>query len=455
MLVSFKSTNVGPMASVDLAFASRLNVFTGDNSLGKSFLLDLLWFGLTRHWPHELNPRLDGGYPARPTVIRDKAELAYRMRTLTARTPKPVSFLFDKVSQSWKTQRGRPLQPGLVVYALADGSFAVWDPILNYWTDSGDPGKSKESAFVLSRPELWPSDSRERSRFCKGVIEGWATWQRDKDERLFTFLKTVFEALLPDEETIKVAELESVPLADGGDQPTLEFGYGTVRLQYASSAVRRMAALSYVLVWAVSQHVDAAKNRGVNPTHSVILLFDEIEAHLHPRWQRSIVRGVRTAIPRLCEAAGLPQAKMQVFLSTHSPLVMSALEDEFASSPDGENKWFDFDMVPGTGRVTISECPFAPQGTAENWLKSQAFDLDSTYSPEVTGLVSKAEQILKDGGGMPNPASFCSLRELANNLANRLPEGDELVFRICELLEPIRPLGANSTTKHGTLTDKC
>ena len=439
MLVSFKSSNVGPMASVDLAFASRLNVFTGDNSLGKSFLLDLLWFGLTRRWPHDLNPRLDGGYPARPTVIRAKAELTFRMRTLAGRTPKPVSFLFEKESQVWKTQRGRPSQPGLVVYAMADGSFAVWDPILNYWADNEDSPQPKESAFVLSRPELWPPHPKESSRFCQGVIPGWAAWQRDKDERLFTLLKTVFEALVPDEEPLTVSDLESVPLADGGDQPTLKFRYGTVRLQYASSAVRRMAALSYVLAWAVSQHVDAARNRGMDPAHSVILLFGEIEAHLHPRWQRSIVRGVRTAIPRLCEAAGLPQAKMQVFLSTHSPLVMSALEDEFMSTENGDNKWFDFDMERDTGRVSVSERPFAPQGTAENWLTSEAFDLDSTYSPEVAGWIDEATHFLDDAGGLLTNASRPHLEELARKLARRLPFGDDLVFRLSELLDPIHP----------------
>ena len=177
----------------------------------------------------------------------------------------------------------------------------------------------------------------------------------------------------------------------------------------------------------------------MDPAHSVILLFDEIEAHLHPRWQRSIIRGVRTAIPRLCEAAGLPQAKLQVFLSTHSPLVMSALEDEFATSSEVENKWFDFDMDRDTGQVNVSERPFAPQGTAENWLTSEAFDLDSTYSPKVAGWIDEAKQLLDDAGGMPTNVSRPHLEELARKLAERLPFGDDLVFRLFELLEPIHP----------------
>ena len=41
------------------------------------------------------------------------------------------------------------------------------------------------------------------------------------------------------------------------------------------------------------------------------------------------------------------------FLSTHSPLVMAALEDELASSAAESNKWFDFDMNMSTRQVDI------------------------------------------------------------------------------------------------------
>ncbi|WP_218969708.1 hypothetical protein, partial [Candidatus Synechococcus spongiarum] len=50
--------------------APRLNLSIGDNGLGKSFLLDVAWWALTRKWPRDLNPRLMSGYQARPTDIR-------------------------------------------------------------------------------------------------------------------------------------------------------------------------------------------------------------------------------------------------------------------------------------------------------------------------------------------------------------------------------------------------
>ena len=49
-------SNVGPASSMELNFGSRLNLLTGDNGLGKSFLLDIIWWSMTRKWPAEVNP---------------------------------------------------------------------------------------------------------------------------------------------------------------------------------------------------------------------------------------------------------------------------------------------------------------------------------------------------------------------------------------------------------------
>ncbi len=60
MLKSLRLKNVGPAPEMELA--PRLNLITGDNGLGKSFLLDVAWWALTRRWPQELNDRLSSGY---------------------------------------------------------------------------------------------------------------------------------------------------------------------------------------------------------------------------------------------------------------------------------------------------------------------------------------------------------------------------------------------------------
>jgi recombinational DNA repair ATPase RecF len=42
--------HVGPAPQFDVRFAERLNILTGDNGLGKTFLLDVVWWALTGTW---------------------------------------------------------------------------------------------------------------------------------------------------------------------------------------------------------------------------------------------------------------------------------------------------------------------------------------------------------------------------------------------------------------------
>jgi DNA repair ATPase RecN len=46
MLKEINLKNVGPAPKIDLDCASRLNILTGDNGLGKTFLLDIIWWCL-------------------------------------------------------------------------------------------------------------------------------------------------------------------------------------------------------------------------------------------------------------------------------------------------------------------------------------------------------------------------------------------------------------------------
>ena len=47
MLEILKLRNIGPAPKLELAFHPRVNLVTGDNGLGKTFLLDTAWWSLT------------------------------------------------------------------------------------------------------------------------------------------------------------------------------------------------------------------------------------------------------------------------------------------------------------------------------------------------------------------------------------------------------------------------
>ncbi len=75
MLDHLALDNVGPAPEMDLNFAKRVNLVTGDNGLGKSFLLDVVWWSLTGRWPREVNRRMTSGQSARPHGGRGRSTI--------------------------------------------------------------------------------------------------------------------------------------------------------------------------------------------------------------------------------------------------------------------------------------------------------------------------------------------------------------------------------------------
>src|SRR5262249_8639827 len=136
--------------------------------------------------------------------------------------------------------------------------------------------------------------------------------------------------LSPSEEPIKLGLPKRFRVRDAGSHPTLDLGYETnVFVVHASSAVKRILGLAYVLVWAVSEIREAAPLAGHAPLDRVTLLIDEVEAHLHPRWQRVILPALLAVMDALA-----PQAQVQLVATTHAPLVLSSVETLFDKAQD-------------------------------------------------------------------------------------------------------------------------
>jgi recombinational DNA repair ATPase RecF len=96
-----------------LELAPRLNLITGDNSLGKSFLLDVAWYCLTRRWPQELNQKLSGGAMAQPIAKNKPAEIKFGVDgEVDSTQAKEYRCKFNLEEEAWIGRAGRPVNPG-------------------------------------------------------------------------------------------------------------------------------------------------------------------------------------------------------------------------------------------------------------------------------------------------------------------------------------------------------
>lgn len=392
MLKSIHLKNVGPAPEMKMDLAPRLNLITGDNGLGKSFLLDVAWWALTRKWPQDLNADLTSGYAARPTDVTKKATIAFELESKTGRVKYESPYVADE--QAWKGKAGRPWNPGLVIYALADGGFAVWDPARNYWKKKGTIDvQERLPAYVFSSKEVWdglrlPVDGKP-TLVSNGLVADWASWIREgKDDakRMADVLALLAPAVGTD--SLRPGDgFARISVNDARDIPTVRMGYGQdVPILYASLGVRRIAALAYMLSWAWREHVIASKQLGQASSSRIVMLFDEIEAHLHPRWQRAIVPALLRVVQTLTDDEG---ASVQLIGATHSPLVLASVEPVFEAERDA---WFDLDLEQHN--VVLRKRPFVRHGEVGNWLVSEAFDLKEPRSLEGELAIAAAQAVL-------------------------------------------------------------
>lgn len=420
MIHDLNVVNVGPAEKMQLAFGKRLNLLTGDNGLGKSFLLDIVWWSLTRKWPAEINPKLTAGKKALP-VAEGEASISFSFSGKSKIEQYESSFV--RREQSWTGRAGRPANPGLVLYAMADGSFAVWDPHRNYWRTQGDLDiQERLPAYVLNPNEVWDGlASAEGSWLCNGLIRDLASWQKEKGAA-FKHLKAVLKVLSPSEnEILTLGELTRISLDDVRDIPTIRMPYQKdVPVVHASSGMRRILALAYLLVWAWQEHQQAAKQLGESVAPQITFLIDEIESHLHPSWQRSIVPTLLSVMGQLDK-----HAKVQLITATHSPLVMASVEPLFDAKQDA---WFDLDLCQG--EVALMQRIYEKQGDVVNWLTSDAFDLRSGRPREYETLVNEASSLL-----MQSTPDKAELQAMYLKLLQALKPTDEFLFRwraICD-----------------------
>jgi hypothetical protein len=419
MLQSLKLQNVGPAEEMNIEFTPRLNFITGDNGLGKTFLLDIAWWVLTGSWvshPAKLRPSknpVEFPIQARQTFASDVAYehfAQYLTNFQTWLTGTQTFNMPEKVELSELAS--------MVLNIRSDGSFAIWDRVRNsnkhLESQSDRPG-----VFLFSAEQVWDGLEINKRTFCNGLIRDWVSWQEGKKEA-FEQLVGVLEKLSPSpSEPLTPGQPTRLSLDDVRDQPTLNMPYQQeVPLVHASAGIKRIVSLAYLLVWAWREHLQACKLLRTEPSTEIVFLVDEVESHLHPQWQRRI-------IPALMDVMGVitgeESVRIQLITTTHSPLVLASTETLF-----DEKKDCVWELELQKGEVVLEKYPWSKQGDVNHWLTSSVFDLVEPASLDAEIAIREAKHFLR----LPSEQqSLETARELTEKLGLALPFTDSFLIR--------------------------
>ncbi|MBW4631439.1 MAG: ATP-binding protein [Iphinoe sp. HA4291-MV1] len=394
MLKELHLQKVGPASHFDIEFADRLNIITGDNGNGKSFLLDVAWWVLTANWAEQ---------PAYPQRVREENPKIIGIVS-TLENTREYQSSFDFSEQQWQNLQTPQSLEEVAIYVRVDGGFSVYDPT-----------RKRDNAYNFTPDTLWNGLKSEGKVLCNGLIQDWVTWQNQPNKYPFQLFSNVIEKLAPHpDEWINVGEPTRVSVEDIRDIPTVNLPYGNVPVIYTSAGMKRILGLAYLLVWTWYEHTKASQLRKQKPIHQIVLLIDEIESHLHPRWQRVILPAILEVVTEL-----QVEMKIQALVTTHSPLVLASLEPGFDES---EDRLFLFQLAGQ--EVRLDEIPWSKQGDTVGWLTSEIFGLKQARSKEAEIAIEAAEAWMRDDDMDAFPENLRSQTQIHQELQRVLPGHD-------------------------------
>jgi energy-coupling factor transporter ATP-binding protein EcfA2 len=146
-----------------------------------------------------------------------------------------------------------------------------------------------------------------------------------------------------------------------------------------------------------------------NPDIGGILLIDELEQHLHPRWQRYIVQRLRQQFP-----------KTQIIASTHTPLAASGIVDEEDSLLLKLEQ-----TVNGSIDLKVLDKQLLAGKRADQVLTSEAFGLLTTRNPGSEDEIDRYTVLL--GKIERTEVEETELQELKLRVQNTLRSGENAV----------------------------
>jgi len=373
----------GPEQTLDLSDGdgrpAQWTVLLGDNGTGKTTLLQAI-AGMQR-----LEVSEDGEGEKILPILSEGAEPFLGWQRRVHRSPSDqmslqvgIGFL-NKLSGPKKREATFELkQSGLTI--IAKGSEFRNDEIrctaygasrrMGDRTFETSPRADVVRLFTEEEDEI-PSAGRWLHRLDYAAKSGKEK-ARTQLNKVVSVLSDSDKGILPDVDDLRFQESE-----DDTSPPDVEFHthYGWVTIDQLSLGYRTMIAWVVDLARRLFNRYPDSDNPLAEPA---VCLVDEIDLHLHPKWQRKIIDFLSERFPNT-----------QFVVTAHSPLVVQAAEDANIALLKR------VEVEDGDDYVEIENDP----ARIRNWrvdqiLTSDLFDLDSARPPNADKLMQEREEIL-------------------------------------------------------------
>lgn len=409
-VTALKLANVRTIEAAEFRFQPGVNLIVGVNGVGKTTVLDALGVCLSAY-VKRANKLYGQAKPFTPDDIRFDAD------TLSVECdaqigPTAYRYLVHKPRETSVPQKKAGMPREQVHDTPKNASFLGELPQVA----TGSEPDGRPFAVMYSTNRAVPSERAPGKSVAAGGVAAafadafasrelrlgeFAHWMRAQ-EALRSERASADKALAAFEDAVSrfLPEYRNLRVDDNGGrlQLLIDRGRSTVAVWQMSDGERGMLAL----VLDLTRRLVQANPEMSNPLAEAeaVVLIDEIELHLHPTWQRQIVRKLTATFPRC-----------QFIATTHSPQVIGEVEhDRIHIMADGE--------------------VYSP---------THSFGVDSSrVLEEVMEANPRTEKVQKLLAAVSNGIGkqrYGDARELLTQLVGLLGEGDPEVTRVATLLD--------------------
>jgi len=322
--------NFKKIKNADFEFTRDFNLIIGDNGTGKTSILEAIAVFL-------------GGYLAgidgvntihfsKDEICRENELLGDGSNNIQYRTPIKVSatlliegqrYYYTRQKKAINSSRStvEPKEIRRLATEMVKDSKSVL-PIISYqsfsrisnqkkdkWEDPFSSDFSRVIGYVDCLEEA--SNTKMLTNWCKRMEQ--IAWQKEKKIMEYEAVKEAvaqFMQLMLEQKNIKIFY----------DKRTEELMYSNASeelpIRLLSSGFRTLLGMVFDIAYRMAILNPHLMNKIITQTPGIVLI-DEVDMHLHPKWQWKVVDALKKTFPLV-----------QFIATTHSPMIISSCKDE-------------------------------------------------------------------------------------------------------------------------------
>ncbi len=400
--------NVACFSDITIPFKKRTTVLVGVNGVGKTTILtSILACFIAQEW--DANKK--EGKQILP-MTREKENQA-EIKLLSKKAARHCQIIYSKntpfgaINIDFNCERDFDPRIGRKFFIKIP---LVFLPAFRRVTDKVISGVSREGPPIPETVMAWmkkdPDYSQDQAENFKQWIVNRYFFRReewgDKYVKQLQLLIDIANQIFGEEKQITLDKVNEKM------EPIFSTKTGKVPLGSLPSGVHAI----FQCIWKIYEQFEAFYPDSTSPEKEPgLVLIDELDAHLHPEWQQTILNVFRDSFPHT-----------QLIISTHSPLIVSGCEKD-------EAVFLKFEE--GSANVIIDNTINNPKGWLADRLLTSVFGLKYTRDKEWAENIEKVKNLIANRYVKPlSKKDIKFLKEMSQDL--QLPSSDPAAL----LLDP-------------------